>query len=187
MNEHRGRSHEIKPLQAGVSHEGTGIARARAPARARKPRVHRSYGVEATILARIAAGELLSKICSVPELPTRKTFFEWLAVDTALQHRYQLALELRVNQCLDETIAIADDSSRDIFIDKQGNVRVNHEVIARSKLKIEARMWHAAKITPKKYGGKFGGEFSVRPHLKPEEVSQRIAELLHKATCRKSL
>ena len=154
---------------------------ARAPARARKPRVYCSDEVFTTIVDRIADGELLRKICCVPELPTRKTFFAWVAVDTNMQARYQLALQFRADLYADETIEIADDSSRDTYLDKDGIRRIDHEAIGRSKLKIEARMWYASKIAPKKYGNRQQVDVDVGPGLKAEELDARIAALMRKA------
>lgn len=152
-----------------------------APAPARMPRVYCSDEVVTAILDRIADGEPLTKICSVPELPTRKAFFEWVAADKSLQMRYELAMELRAEQYVEETIAIADDSSKDTYVDGQGNVRIDHEVIGRSKLKIEARMWYAAKIAPKKYGNRRQVEVDEGLRIKPEDLDDRIAALLRKA------
>jgi hypothetical protein len=49
-------------------------------------------------------------------------------------------------------LEIADDSSQDTYIDRNGQQVTNHEVIALAKLRIDARKWYASKLMPKKYG-----------------------------------
>ena len=40
------------------------------------------------------------------------------------------------------------------YIDEDGNVRVNPDVIARSRLRVDTRKWYASKLAPKIYGDK---------------------------------
>jgi hypothetical protein len=143
--------------------------------------VHWSDAMFSTIVDRIAAGELLRQICSVPELPTRKTFFERVAADRNMQAHYLMAPQFRADLYAEETIEIADDTGRDTYIDKDGVRRIDHEAIGRSKLKIEARMWCASKIAPKKYGNRQQVDVDMGPGLKAEELDARIAALMRKA------
>src|SRR4051794_16693229 len=53
----------------------------------------------------------------------------------------------------DEIIAIADDTSGD-WIERDGELMVNHEHIQRSRLRVDARKWLMARMAPKKYGDK---------------------------------
>jgi uncharacterized iron-regulated protein len=55
---------------------------------------------------------------------------------------------------LEEIIDIADDNSQDMTTDKDGNEVVNHDVIARARLRVDARKWAMSKLAPKKYGDK---------------------------------
>lgn len=54
----------------------------------------------------------------------------------------------------DELLDIADDGTNDTYVDDEGKVRVDHDHIQRSKLRIETRKWLMAKLKPKKYGDK---------------------------------
>jgi hypothetical protein len=49
-------------------------------------------------------------------------------------------------------LEIADDSSQDTYIDRNGQQVTNHEVVTLAKLRIDARKWYASKLMPKKYG-----------------------------------
>ena len=126
----------------------TSIARARA----RKPSIPYSGKVLAEILSRIANGESLNRICSTDNMPTRKTFFAWVAKDRGIQARYEIAMMIRADVYADEIIEIADDSANDTYLDDSGTVRINHETIARSTLRVNTRKWYTSKLFPKKYG-----------------------------------
>lgn len=76
---------------------------------------------------------------------------------------------------IEEADDIADDGSNDTYIDDDGNVKVNHDVIQRSKLRVEQRRWHASKLRPKKYGDRIQVE-EVKPPISDEELNRRIAE-----------
>jgi len=123
-----------------------------ARARERKSRITISDEIVSEILERIADGESLNKICSVDGMPSRKSFYEWVSQDADLQRRYELALEMRASLYFDEIIEIADDAVADTYTDNEGVERTNQEVVARSKLRVDARKWAASKLLPKKYG-----------------------------------
>jgi len=81
--------------------------------RERKPRIVHSDELVATILDRVAKGEPLSKVCDQPDMPTRKSFFQWLAKDSAMVEAYKLAIEMRADLYAEEIVEIADDGTRD--------------------------------------------------------------------------
>ena len=51
-----------------------------------------------------------------------------------------------------EIIEIADDASGDFITTSDGKRVVDHENIQRSRLRVDARKWAAARLAPKKYG-----------------------------------
>lgn len=59
---------------------------------------------------------------------------------------------MRIVLYADEIIEIADNATGDYTIDKNGKVHINFDNIARAKLRIDARKWHVARMTPRKYG-----------------------------------
>lgn len=113
------------------------------------------------ICSRISAGESLTAICNESTMPSRKTFYEWLAGSDELRSEYEHATTMRADFYAEQILAIADDSSEDdIFIEStdgsgNGARRVcNNEFVQRSKLRIDARKWYVSKLAPKKYGEK---------------------------------
>jgi hypothetical protein len=88
-------------------------------------------------------------------MPARATIFLWLEEHEEFARWYTLAKQMQIEDLLEETIEIANDSSND-WIDREGpdgkNYRVfNPESIRRSKLQIAARHRLISKLMPKKY------------------------------------
>lgn len=105
------------------------------------------------ICARISQGESLNKICKEEDKPDLKTIFSWMRVHEQFLHNYTRAREEQAETLADEIIQIADDARRDTYFDNElGREVTDHEVIARSRLRVEARKWIAAKLKPKKFG-----------------------------------
>jgi hypothetical protein len=107
----------------------------------------------------LSSGKSLVSICNNPDMPSRSTVFGWLAKadegDEAFKpflDSYLRAREAQADAIFDECLDIADDNSRDIVTDDEGNLRINNDVIARAKLRVDTRMRMAGKLKPKKYG-----------------------------------
>ena len=85
--------------------------------------------------------------------------------------QYARAREAQAEIRADEIVDIADDDSNDFTADKDGKPVANSEHIQRSRLRVDARKWIAAKLLPKRYGDKIqhtgdgGGPIRVRPDL----------------------
>lgn len=106
--------------------------------------------IQAEILDRLAGGESVAAICALDHMPSPSGLFNYMEKNPIFVERYTRACgglaTLLFNQCLD----IADDSSRDMIIDKDtGEVTVNHGAIARDKLRIETRFRMAGKLSGK--------------------------------------
>jgi hypothetical protein len=56
------------------------------------------------------------------------------------------------NKLFGEIIEIADDASGDYVTTSDGKRIVDHENIQRSRLRVDARKWAAARLAPRKYG-----------------------------------
>ena len=105
------------------------------------------------ILARITGGEGLVRICKEENYPDVRTIYTWLRLHEDFNHRYIRAREEQADTLADEIIDIADDGRNDRYEDgENGFMRVDHDHIARSRLRVDARKWVAAKLKPKKYG-----------------------------------
>jgi hypothetical protein len=109
-----------------------------------------------TICNRLAGGESLRAICADAGMPDRATVSRWLAHYEEFRGLYGFARECQAECLVDEILKIARDSRRD-YVEKRlpdGKVVrvVDHENIARSRLRINALKWIAARMAPRKYG-----------------------------------
>lgn len=123
-----------------------------------KPGVVYSDGLLASILDRVANGESLSSVCDADDMPSRKSFFQWVKDNPEIQAQYEFAIQMRADKLAEDILAIADDGIGDTYTDADGNERTNQDVIARSRLRVDARKWLASKMAPKKYGDKTEAE-----------------------------
>lgn len=126
----------------------------------------------AVICGRLAEGESLRSICADEGMPGKSTVFRWLASEDRKEFRdqYARAREVQAEVLADEIIEIADESEGD-FIGKtleSGETIevVNHENIARSRLRVDARKWFASKVAPKRYGDRVTTEHDISDPLK---------------------
>ena len=109
-----------------------------------------------TICNRLAGGESLRAICADDGMPDRATVSRWLARYEEFRDLYGSARECQAESLVDEILKIARDSSGD-YVEKRlpdGKVVwvVDHENIARDRLRISTLKWIAARIAPRKYG-----------------------------------
>ncbi len=147
-----------------------------------------SKKVARDILARLAIGESLRRICSADDMPAESTVRGWVIDDVqGFSAQYARARDMGVDALADETIDIADDGRNDTYTDydAEGNAveKTDFDHIQRSKLRVSARQWYLSKVAPKKYGdkvnhelaGKDGGEIVVRL-ARPDELSPEDLE-----------
>ncbi len=81
------------------------------------------------------------------------TLCGWLASSEHAE-QYVCAREAQADHFAADILAIADDCSNDFYTDDDGKLRTDHDAIARSRLRVEARKWLASKMYPRKYGDK---------------------------------
>jgi len=105
-------------------------------------------------------GFSLRRICAIPDAPCMSSVMVWLSKGASeeagpyrdFMEQYARAREIQAEVFAHEIIDIADDGRNDTYEDDDGNVHVNNDVIQRSKLRVEARKWAAAQLSPRKYG-----------------------------------
>jgi hypothetical protein len=142
------------------------------------------------ICALIARGKSLVQITSsgIPGVPSYELVMKWLRDDDLTDGKrfikmYARAREDAADFLADEIIAIADDSSDDELFTDEGKRIENKEFVNRSKLRVDARKWVAAKLKPRKYGekieldNKHSGEVNLSgvlrvPNLTPEQWAE---------------
>lgn len=104
------------------------------------------------ICERISNGESLRRICLAENMPSKSAVFRWLYANEKFRDQYARAKEAQADALADDILDIADDGENDTYIDDEGNKRVDNDVIARSRLRVDARKWIASKLKPKVYG-----------------------------------
>lgn len=104
------------------------------------------------ILNGIAKGDSLSKVCKDLDL-IYNTVYSWMRTykDTFFKGS-PCAYEAGYDKIADDCFEIADESHNDITVDDKGRETVDHEVIQRSKLRIDTRLRLLGKWAPKRYG-----------------------------------
>lgn len=125
-----------------------------------------TFDIAYEICERIACGEPLTKITKTPGMPSYATVQRWLSEESEFQEKFQeIYARARSDQAdtlADEIIEIADNDKGDyrIAYGKDGKpfVKVDHENVHRSKLRVDARKWIASKLKPKRYGERLGIE-----------------------------
>lgn len=103
---------------------------------------------------RLEKGESLRNILRESNMPSTQTFYKWIDEDEQKAKQYARAKEAYADNVFNDIILISDGTDNDELIDENGLPQVNHHVIQRDRLRIDARKWHLSKLNPKKYGDK---------------------------------
>lgn len=110
------------------------------------------------ICGRLADGESLRQICRSDDMPDKATVLRWIPKQPAFRDQYAHAREMQSEHWADEILEIADDGTNDWTEreNKDGTTTevVDHDHIARSRLRVDSRKWLMSKLAPKKYGDK---------------------------------
>lgn len=131
-----------------------------------------SQAVADLICEALAEGHSLRAICAADEMPAKSTVFKWLREQKTFSDQYARAREAQADCLFDDILEIADDGRNDTYTDDEGRTRTDHDVIARSKLRVDARKWMAAKLRPRVYGEKLA--IGGAPDLPPVETKATL-------------
>ena len=125
------------------------------PARKRGRPTKYTKALADKIAVRLASGESLRAICRDEDMPQEPTVRSWALDDReGFFAQYTRARTIQAHHIFDETLEIADDVSRDTYTDKEGVEHVDHEVVQRSRLRVDTRKWYLSKLLPKVYSDK---------------------------------
>lgn len=105
------------------------------------------------ICERMAQGEPLAAICRDEGMPHPSTVRDWANADEALSRRFGRAREDGEDAIAQQCLEIADDSSGDVVMGKNGPT-MDAEFVARSRIRVETRLKLLAKFNPKRWGDK---------------------------------
>ncbi len=106
------------------------------------------------ICEELEKGYSLRSILRRENMPSSRTFFKWVDESDEKVKQYERSVELRSEFLFDEIIEIADKQGEDVGEDADGNKVINHNIVQRNRLQIDARKWALSKMLPKKYGDK---------------------------------
>jgi len=122
-------------------------------------------------------------------MPSASAVFSWLSKYYAFAEQYARAKEAMAEAIFWEIFDICDDGRNDIYMDDKGQVRVNHDVVARSRLRVDTRKWALARMAPKKYGDFIRNEIITPDPLKgmtPEQIGDKLEMILRNCKRRKA-
>lgn len=116
------------------------------------------------ICERVAVStENLKVICArYPDMPTESTIRLWRWNRPEFSRLYAQAKMFQAEFMAEDILDIADDDSKDIKYDEDGNESCNAEFVARSRLRIDTRKWLASKLAPKIYGDRSIVETTIK-------------------------
>src|SRR5690625_3247701 len=97
------------------------------------------------ICERVAEGETLTRICQDPRLPPKAVVLKLLAGDAAFRRRYEAARRLQAEHWAEEILEIADAGAGDC--DAEGKPLSERDLLARAKLRVDARKWLLARTS----------------------------------------
>lgn len=130
------------------------------------------------ICEQLAEGRSLRAICAQEGMPGKSTVMRWIEDIAEFRDQYARARERQAEHYLDEIIAIADDAAQDLA-EVEGREVVNHEVIQRSRLRVDTRKWAMSKLAPKKYGDRLdlnhSGDIGLKT-MSDADLDRAIAE-----------
>ena len=96
----------------------------------------------------------LRKLCKIHNWPDVDTIFQWRYKNPEFADQYDKAKAHQAGLLAEEIIDIADDGLNDTYVNDDGKVITDSDVIQRSRLRVDARKWVAARLLPKVYGDK---------------------------------
>jgi hypothetical protein len=112
-----------------------------------------------SIISEIENGASLRSALKSNDNFSSHTFNDWLIEDEEKGKQYTRAKEQRTDLIFEEILNIADSQEGDV-IQKDGIDIINHDVINRARLRIDARKWMLGKMDKNKYGDKIQTEHS---------------------------
>lgn len=155
------------------------------------PKVGRPSGYSQEIADRICAeladGKSLRSICKADDMPSSVTVYSWLRIFPEFLKQYTRSKEDAADAFAEDILDIADEATNDwMAVNDPDNpgYRYNGEAVNRSRLRVDARKWVAARLKPKKYGDRVSTELTgadgkdLIPAVDNKDLARRIAFVL---------
>lgn len=116
------------------------------------------------ICSRISEGRSVHSICKDKDMPSRPTFYKWLADNKSFLNKYNAAVEQRADYHFDEMIDIAD------------KVEPESAEVAKARLQIDTRKWIVARMRPRKYGDNIQEDDGNNDNVQPVQVTVNVRD-----------
>jgi hypothetical protein len=104
------------------------------------------------------------------------TMVKWIDALPKRIEQYAHAREAQADKLAEDLLKIADDGANDTYLDEDGNKRTDQDVIARSRLRVDARKWLAGKMAPKKYGDKVEVDQKISGSIEITGITRTIVK-----------
>jgi terminase small subunit-like protein len=118
-----------------------------------RPRVF-SREMAAAICQRMSEGETVAAIARDPAMPSFPTIYAWRQTNPEFASWFDRAREIQSHALVDQTVAIADDESKDLLYRANGDPVPNNAAVQRGRLRVDSRRWLAGKLNPAAYADK---------------------------------
>lgn len=111
-----------------------------------------NWDIGEQVIQWLADGGSLLNFCKQPGMPSRWTVYDWCDRDSEFALQFARARELGAAALVDMAQDVADDGRNDTQVDDDGRVLVNHDIVQRSKLRVDTLMKRAACFCPALFG-----------------------------------
>lgn len=104
----------------------------------------------------------LASICEQENFPAWRTVYGWLRKHAEFAQMYAQAKEDQAERMAEEIVCISDECmiGEKVKVKSSGEIETTTgDMVERSKLRVDARKWVAAKLLPRKYGDRNQIEF----------------------------
>jgi len=128
------------------------------------------------ILQHVRDGGWVEDFNEMPEFPHKSTVYQWTHDDTTFGDAYARAVAERAHFYVRKGMKVSEDDSKDIYITPDGDTRVSHAAVQRSKLQCDTYKWLAEKHCPRVYGPKMEQEISGKGGL----PVMPVIEIIHR-------
>lgn len=121
----------------------------------------------------------IRKLCAENKhWPHHEDIYRWCYHNLDFNARYARAKSMQSEWLVEEAREIANNNSRDTYIDENGKEKCDHEWVARSRLRVDTVKWIASKLAPKIYGEKIQMEQKINfDTITPEQLDKLIAKM----------
>ena len=136
-------------------------------------------GVFDEILRLVASGYTIRNICLMEGFPAKRTVWQYMYENPDMKTRYYAAREAGADVLAEECIDIADDGSNDFMtVGSDDKQVIDHEAVARSKLRVSARQWYIGKIARNVFGERIDvTQRSVNATINPGDDPKKAADI----------